>query len=359
MFIQEAINLNVAVHILDPDPNAPCKHLATAFTEGDLKDYDTVYAFGKQVDLLTIEIEHVNVDALEQLEKEGLQVYPQPNVLRIVQDKGLQKQFYQKNHIPTAPFFLCENKAEIANYKHEFPFMQKMRKGGYDGKGVTKLTDPNQLDHAFEVPSVLEKLVDFSTEISVIVARRPSGQVNHFPVVDMVFNAEANLVEFLFSPAELEKAVEDQAYAIAAQVANALDFVGILAIEMFVTKTGDVLVNEIAPRPHNSGHHTIEANQTSQYEQHLRAILDLPLGSTDIIAPSVMVNLLGEANYTGEAKYEGLDEVLAIEGAHVHLYGKKKTKPFRKMGHITVIDQDPKKAREKATIARDTLKIIA
>jgi 5-(carboxyamino)imidazole ribonucleotide synthase len=294
---------------------------------------------------------------MQKLQDEGVVVYPTPDLLKIVQDKGLQKIFYRENNIPTADFFLVDSKEEIKKYSHEFPFMQKMRKGGYDGRGVVRLSEAENLENAFEVPSVLEKLIDFEKEISVIVARNPSGEMKSFPVTELEFNPEANLVEFLFSPAELSLEVEQEAYRIAQQVAEAINLVGILAVEMFLTKDGKVLVNEIAPRPHNSGHHTIEANYTSQYEQHLRAILDLPLGSTYSTTPSVMVNLLGEKGFSGDAFYEGLNEVLATEGVKIHLYGKKTTKPFRKMGHITVLDPELSKAKEKARRVKEILKI--
>lgn len=359
MFIQEAINLNVNVGILDPDINAPCKHLVEEFTCGSLQDFDTVMNFGKDKSVLTIEIEHVNVDALEALEKSGKKVFPQPRVLRIVQDKGLQKEFYTQHQIPTAPYFLVENKSEISTYADEFPFFQKMRKGGYDGKGVTKLDNPADLSKAFDVPSVLEKLVPFKKEISVIVSRNEDGEMSHFPVVDCEFNPEANLVEFLFAPADIDEAVEKNAIAIARKVIEALDMVGILAVEMFLMDDGSILVNEIAPRPHNSGHHTIEGNITSQYEQHLRSILNLPPGSTDTLRPAVMVNILGEPGFEGDAIYEGLEKILDMPGVFVHLYGKKTTKPFRKMGHVTIIASNIKRAREMAFIVKETLKVKA
>ncbi len=359
MLIQQAINYNIHINSLDPDGNAPCKDIASNFTVGSLNDYDTVYAFGKQVNMLTIEIEHVNVEALEKLEKEGIPVFPQPSVLKMIQDKGLQKQFYTDNNIPTPEYYLIESKADIAKHANKFPFFQKLRKGGYDGKGVVKLSDSTKLNDAFDAPSVLEKLVDFKKEISVIVARNQQGEIKTFPSVECDFNPEANLVEFLFSPASHSVEVEEQAQQIAHSIAKKLGIVGILAVEMFVTKNDEVLVNEIAPRPHNSGHQTIEGNFTSQYEQHLRAILDLPLGNTEIILPSVMINLLGEKGYEGNAQYEGLEEVLKIKGAHIHLYGKKTTKPFRKMGHVTVVDEHIHLAKAKAILIKNTLKVIA
>lgn len=359
MLIQDAISLNIPVHTIDPDAGAPCKAISHSFTHGSLQDYNTVYAFGKTVDLLTIEIEHVNVDALETLEKEGLPVFPQPAVLRIIQDKGLQKQFYHDNGIPTAPFELVNNKSEILQHAATFPYMQKLRKGGYDGKGVTPLTNAANIENAFDAPSVLEKFVDFEKELAVIVARNTKGEIKSFPVVDMEFNPEANLVEFLFSPAQIPAAVEQEAKHIAERVAEKLGIVGLLAVELFLTRDGKVLVNEIAPRPHNSGHQTIEGNITSQYEQHLRAIFGLPLGDTALIQPSVMVNLLGEKGFEGTAVYQGLEKILGESGVYVHLYGKLITKPFRKMGHITITAPTLEEARRKALFVKDTLKVIA
>jgi len=357
MLIQEAANFNISISVLDSDKNAPCKELAAEFVIGDIRDFETVYQFGKTVDLLTIEIEHVNVDALERLENEGLLVYPQPKILRMIQDKGLQKKFYSDNNIPTAAYFLSENKTETLSHKADFPFMQKLRKGGYDGKGVMKLASETDIEKSFDAPSVLEKLID--KEISVIVARNKSGETKCFPPVEMEFNAEANLVEFLFSPASISEKIKTEANEIAIKIADKLGIVGILAIEMFITKKDELLVNEMAPRPHNSGHQTIEGNFTSQYAQHLRAILNLPLGDTKIILPSVMVNLLGEKNYEGNAKYEGLEEVLAMENSYVHLYGKKTTKPFRKMGHVTILAENIEKAKQKAKFVKEKLKVIA
>lgn len=359
MFIQEAINYNAAIYILDGDANAPCSRLAHEFTCGSISDYQTVYNWGKNMDLITIEIEHVNVEALEQLEKDGISVYPQPAVIKMVQDKGLQKEFYKQNNIPSAHFILVNNKAEISNHIAHFPWMQKLRKGGYDGKGVQALKTPADLSKAFDAPSVLEDFCDLDKEIAVIVARSANGEIKTFPVVELEFNPEANLVEFLFAPANISQEVEDRATAIAKNVIEALDMVGILAVELFLTKDGEVLVNEIAPRPHNSGHHTIEANFTSQYEQHFRAIVGLPLGSTDTILPAVMVNVLGEKEFTGNAIYQGLEECTSIEGVFVHLYGKKTTKPFRKMGHITIINHELEEAIDRARQVQALLKVIS
>jgi 5-(carboxyamino)imidazole ribonucleotide synthase len=359
MMIQSAINLNLTISVLDPDKNAPCKHLVKKFTHGSLTDYDTVYDFGKDKDLITIEIENVNIDALKQLEKEGKKVYPQPHIIELIQDKGSQKMFYQRNNIPSPDFFLVENKTQIAKYGDYFPFFQKLRRGGYDGKGVSKLVSPHHLEKAFDAPSVLERLVDFDKELAVIVARSANGEVKCFPVVECEFSPQANLVEFLFSPANIKKTVEKEAIKIASEVAEKLGIVGLLAVELFLTKDGKVLVNEIAPRPHNSGHHTIEANVTSQFEQHLRAILNLPLGDTAIVKAGVMVNLLGDFGYEGPAVYQGMEDILKFSGVYVHLYGKATTKPFRKMGHVTIVDEDILKARQKARIVKNTLKVIA
>ncbi len=359
MFIQSAINYNFYIKILDPDQQAPCSAIANEFVNGKLDDFNSVYKFGKDCDVITIEIEHVNVEALKKLEQEGKKVFPQPHILEIIQDKGLQKMFYQRNNIPTPDFFLVEKKEDISKFSNYFPFFQKMRKGGYDGKGVVKLDNPTDLSKAFDVPSVLEMLVDFDKEISVIVARNESGETACFPVVECAFNPEANLVEFLFSPAEISKKVEKEAYKIATQVANAFEIVGLLAVELFVTKDGKVLVNEVAPRPHNSGHQTIEGNITSQFEQHLRAVLNLPLGDTSITQPSVMVNVLGEKGFEGNATYQGIYEIMKWSGVHLHLYGKKTTKSFRKMGHVTVTANTLEEAINKAKKVKDTLKVVA
>jgi len=358
MLIQNAINYNLNISVLDPDANAPCKGISN-FTKGSITDYDTVYKFGKDKEVITIEIENVNTEALKALEKEGKRVYPQPELIELIQDKGLQKMFYQRNNIPTADFFLVETKEQISKYADFFPFFQKLRKGGYDGKGVVKLNNPDNLEKAFTEPSVLERLVDFDKEISVIVARNASGETKCFPCVECEFNPQANLVEFLFSPANVKKSIEKEAYSIATTVAEKLGIVGLLAVEMFLTKDGKVLVNEIAPRPHNSGHHSIEGNVVSQFEQHWRAILNLPLGDTSIIKPAVMINLLGEMGYEGPAKYEGLEDVMKFGGVYVHLYGKTTTKPFRKMGHVTVTDDELVKAKQKAKTVQKILKVKA
>jgi 5-(carboxyamino)imidazole ribonucleotide synthase len=359
MLIQEAINYNLTTMVLDPDTHAPCKHIANYFECGSITDYDTVYNFGKKADVITIEIEKVNIEALEQLEKEGKLVFPQSRVIRLIQDKGVQKQFFKENDIPTAPFVLVNGREDMLNSNFNFPYMLKQRRDGYDGKGVMKINSVSDLDDAFEGPCLIEELVDFEKEIAVIVSRNSKGDVRTFPMVEMEFNEEANLVEFLISPSTYPEAIQQKAETIAKNIAAALNITGLLAVEMFVTKNGEILVNELAPRPHNSGHQTIEGNYVSQFQQHLRSIFNLPLGDTRCITNSVMINLLGEKGYDGVAKYNGLEKILALEGVYVHLYGKKYTKPFRKMGHVTVVDQNRETAIEKAKFIQETLQVIA
>lgn len=357
MLIQESINFNITSYVLDPDQHAPCKDLCEKFVQGSLTDYETVYNFGKQVDLLTIEIEKVNVDALEQLENEGIQVYPQSRVIRLIQDKGIQKQFFKENNIPTAAFRLFKNKEEILSADLPFPYIQKLRRDGYDGRGVNVIKNKSDLEKAFTEPSLVEDMIDFDKELSVIVARNIDGETKTFPCVEMEFNPEANLVEYLISPSTLNPETLRKADKLAIKVAEDLNIVGILAVELFLSKTGEILVNEIAPRPHNSGHQTIEGNYTSQYEQMLRAIFNLPLGDTRTLGNAVMINLLGEKGYEGPAEYQGLNDILKMEGVYIHLYGKKITKPFRKMGHVTIMDDDRAKAIEKARLVQKIIKV--
>ncbi|MCY4778144.1 5-(carboxyamino)imidazole ribonucleotide synthase [Sphingobacterium sp. UT-1RO-CII-1] len=359
MMIQEAINYNVNVHVLDPDKNAPCRKLCDHFECGSLSDFETVYNFGKDLDMITIEIEKVNVDALEKLEDEGVLVYPQSRVIRLIQDKGLQKQFFKQNDVPTAAFQLISTKENLYETTLVFPFIQKLRKDGYDGKGVKRIAKREEIENAFTEPSLVEELIDFEKEIAVIVARNDRGDISAFPMVEMEFNETANLVEFLISPSTLAFEIHTRAEEIAKKIAEDLQIVGILAVEMFLTKEGEILVNELAPRPHNSGHQTIEGNVTSQFAQHLRAIFNLPLGSTHAKSNAVMINLLGEEKYEGLAKYDGVEEVLAVEGVYVHLYGKKYTKPFRKMGHVCIINDDRELAIKNARWVQETLKVKA
>ena len=353
------MTFNIDTRILDGDENAPCRKLTGEFVHGKLTDYQTLLEFGGPCDLITIEIENVNVDALYELERQGKHVYPQPAIIELIQDKRKQKQFYRENNIPTADFVLVENRDEILKHKDFLPAFNKLGKEGYDGRGVQRLVNADNIKHAFEKPGLLEKLIDFDKELSVIVARNSNGDLMAYPPVELVFHPEANLVEYLFAPARISTAKSEEAIAIAKQVIESLNMVGLLAVEMFLDKDGSILVNEIAPRPHNSGHQTIEGNVTSQYEQHLRAILNLPLGDTSILLPSAMINLLGEDGYSGMAKYIGIEEVMALPGAHVHLYGKKLTKPFRKMGHVTLVDEDSERLLQNAEKIKQTIKIIA
>jgi len=359
MLIQSAIDFNIDLAVLDPDADAPCKNLCRQFTQGSLQDESVILEWAKDLDLITIEIEHVNINALKKLQQVGKKVFPQPEVLEIIQDKRKQKEFYRSKNLPTAPFELLDKKEDIANYQHLLPGFQKLGKDGYDGRGVQRIQSIQDIPKGFDGPSLIEQAIPFEKELAVIVARNEQGQVEAFPVVEMVFNPVHNLVEYLFAPAAVTTAIADQATTLAKQVITEFDMVGILAVELFLTKEGTLLINEVAPRPHNSGHQTIEANSTSQYEQHLRAILNLPLGSTKTLTPSAMVNLLGEEGFSGDVVYEGLEETLKQEGVHVHFYGKKTTKPFRKMGHVTILDSDLQQLKDKAQWVKTWLKIKA
>lgn len=359
MLIRSAIDFNIEVAILDPNPDAPCRKNATEFEIGDLNDFDTVYNFGKKYEVITIEIEQVNTKALQRLSDEGKKVFPQPRIIEMVQDKRIQKQFYKDNNIPTADFILTENLAEVKANADFLPAVNKIGKGGYDGKGVQLMRKEEDLDKGFDAPGLLEKLIDFEKEISVILARNESGSIKVFPPVEMVFHPEANLVEYLLAPAQIDAIIAEQAMSIATDIAEKLEMVGLLAVEMFVTKEGKVLVNEIAPRTHNSGHQSIESNMTSQFEQQLRAILNWPLGDTSLIISSAMINLLGEEGHTGIAKCQGFEEVLDMDGCHLHLYGKKITKPFRKMGHVTIRDKDMEQLIKKIDFVKKTIKFVS
>jgi len=359
MVIQSAISYNIDIHILDPDPNAPCKSICQKFVKGSLNDFETVYAFGQDCDIITIEIENVNTEALQKLAEEGKEVFPQPHIIKMIQDKRLQKQFYKEKGIPTADFILTEDKTDVIRNASFLPAVNKLGREGYDGRGVQILRNESDLEKAFEAPGLLEKLIDFDKEIAVIVAKNKNGETKAFPAVECSFHPTANLVEFLFSPAQVSDEIEQKAKQIAIQVIEELGMIGILAVEMFVTRTGEILVNEIAPRPHNSGHHTIEANFTSQFEQHFRAVMNMPLGNTDTRCPAAMVNLLGEEGFTGDAYVEGLDEAMSQKGVYVHLYGKKTTKPFRKMGHVTILDNEIEVLKKRALEIKELIKVKA
>ncbi len=358
MLIQKGLDWNISFSVLDPDPQAPCSQMAP-FTHGSLTDYETVMRFGEPCDILTIEIENVNTRALRALEQLGKKVFPQPEVIECIQDKRTQKKYFVDHGIPTSEYILTADREDVIRQVGFLPAVNKLGREGYDGRGVQVLRSATDLPKAFDAPGLLEKLVTIHKEISVIVARSASGEVRAFPAVEMVFHPEANLVDFLISPAELPEHILQRAEAIAVEVISAFRMVGLLAVEMFVTPEGGILVNEVAPRPHNSGHQTIEGNIASQYEQHLRAILNLPLGDPSVRFPTAMVNLLGEPGQTGEARYLGLEGALNVPGVYVHLYGKKNTKPFRKMGHVTVVEQDMESLRKKATFIKNTLKVVA
>ena len=355
---------HLPIALMDESSTFPAAPYAYRFVEGSFKDYDSVYNFGKTVDILTIEIEHVNTAALHQLKTEGIKIHPSPEALDIIKDKGLQKQFYEQHRIPTADFKLYVNEQEVKQAvddgQLELPFVQKSRTAGYDGRGVSVIKTQDDLQNKL-LPGacVIEDLVELNKEIAVIAARNEQGEIQTFPAVEMIFNPIANLVEFLSCPASISQDIANKADQLAQQVIEAYDICGLLAVELFLDKNGELLVNEVAPRPHNSGHHTIESTYTSQYDQHLRAILNWPLGSTEIKTPAVMVNLLGAADFTGPAYYEGLDQCLALPGTNIHLYGKAITKPFRKMGHVTVLGHSIEEAMHKAKQVQDKLRVIA
>lgn len=352
MLIQEASKWDLVTYVLDNDENCPAKSIASFYIKGSNIDFDSVYQFGKMVDILTFEIENVNIEALKKLKSEGLRIAPAPDILKLIQDKGLQKEFYKNNGIPTSAFKIYESKATILNGidkgEINLPFVQKLTKGGYDGHGVTVINSKNDLTKLLSGVSVIEEKVEIEKEISVIVARNRKGEIKSFPVVEMYFDPIANLVDELICPASITVEQSEKAVNIASEIIELLNLEGLLAVEFFIDSKGEVIVNEVAPRPHNSGHHTIESIITSQFEQHLRAILNLPLGSTKIKLPSVMINILGADGYEGPVIYEGLSESLAIDGVKIHLYGKKITKPNRKMGHVTIMSSSINCALKKA-----------
>ncbi len=359
MLLQTAANYHVDTFVLESGKNPPASSLCHYFIEGDIKDYDTVYKFGKLVDVLTIEIENVNLEALFKLQEEGLKIFPRPAALKIIKDKGLQKEFYKQHHIPTAEFHLISRKHELNSYFNFLPVAQKLRDGGYDGRGVEILRDETDFSKAFDAPCVIEKLVSIQKEISVMVAKNEKGETAVYPPVEMVFDPRYNLVDYLFSPADLTEAQIELAQTIAVEVMNALDSPGIFAVEMFLDTDGKILVNETAPRAHNSGHQSIEGNYCSQYEMQMRVLQNLPLGDTATIKPSLMLNMIGEPNHTGAVKYRGLEEVMSMKGAYVHLYGKHETKPGRKMGHVTILGADRNELLEKAELIKDKLKVVS
>lgn len=363
MLALAAGNWHLPIYALDEAQHFPAAPYCTGFVEGSFRRADDVYAFGKQVEVLTIEIEHVAVEALFQLEAEGVAVHPRPAALAIIKDKGLQKQFWQEHDLPSAPFRLYESgqalRQAIAEGREQFPMVQKARTEGYDGRGVAVLRSEADLPKMLETACVVEDLADIDKELAVIAARNMQGACAAFPAVEMTFHPEANLVEFLLCPARIPPEVAQAAETLALKAIQALDVCGLLAVEMFWTRSGELLINEVAPRPHNSGHHTIDSCYTSQFEQHLRGILGLPLGSTQMKTPSVMLNLLGEPGHNGPAYYQGLEACLALPGVKAHLYGKAETKPHRKMGHVTVLDTDLDTAVERARQVQRMLRVVA
>ena len=354
---------DIKTKVMDPNEDAPSRIGCNKFVKGNLMNYENVIDFGKDVDILTIEIENVNTEALDALEKKGIKVYPQSSILKIIQNKCHQKQFYQKNKIPTARFQIFGSKEELKDAVVRgfisFPFVWKTESMGYDGYGVKIIRSNQDLEEISPGACMAEELINIDKEISVIICRSPKGEIKNYPSVEMEFHPEANQVEYVLSPAGISKKIAKKAEQIALSVSDAFKHVGLLAVELFLTKEGEILVNEVAPRPHNSGHYTIEGSFTSQFEQHIRAILDMPLGDTSNKVAGVMVNLVGKEGYKGPVYYKNIEHILAIEGVNPHIYGKKETRPFRKMGHITVINKDLKLARKIAEQVKETIEVIS
>lgn len=363
MLLADTRKFDIQTYVLDPSEEAPSRMGCNKFYQGDLMDYDTVYEFGKKVDVLTFEIELVNLEALEQLELEGTKVYPSPKTLRNIQNKGRQKDFYKTHNIPTAPFQrfqTLENlKTNIENKSISLPFVWKSAEFGYDGNGVKIVRSVSDLTSLPNVECIAEEMIPFKNELAVIVVRNPKGEIKTYPVVEMEFHPEANQVEYVICPARIDDKVAAKAREIALKVSEAFEHVGLLAVEMFQTKNDEILVNEVAPRPHNSGHYSIEASYTSQFENHLRAILDLPLGNTESKVAGIMVNLVGEEGHSGQVVYKNIEEILAIDGVTPHIYGKRETRPFRKMGHVTIVNEDIAKARKTAEEVKKLIRVVS
>ncbi|GAA4771365.1 MULTISPECIES: 5-(carboxyamino)imidazole ribonucleotide synthase [Flavobacterium] len=363
MLLSETRKLDIQTYVLDSSKEAPCQFGATKFFLGSLMDYETIYQFGKMVDLLTIEIENVNLDALDTLESEGLKIYPSPKTLRLIQNKGRQKDFYTENEIPTSKHQrfvgINELKKAIEDDKVEFPFVWKSAQFGYDGNGVKIVRSTIDLLGLDDVECIAEDMVPFKNELAVIVSRSVFGEVKTYPVVEMEFHPEANQVEYTICPARISEKVAQKAQKVALQVSEAFNHVGLLAVEMFQTEDDEILVNEVAPRPHNSGHYSIEASYTSQFEQHIRSILNLPLGSTDSKVAGIMVNLVGAEGFSGPVIYENIEKIMEIPGVTPHIYGKRETRPFRKMGHVTIINEDMKEARKIAEEVKNSIRVIS
>lgn len=363
MLLFDTRKFDIQTYVLDPSDEAPCKIACNHFFQGDLMDFETVYNFGKKVNVLTFEIELVNLEALEKLENEGKKVYPSPKTLKLIQNKGIQKNFYLEHNIPTAPAKtfkdLKKMVVEIVESKLNMPFVWKCTEFGYDGNGVKIIRTLQDVENLPNVECIAEEMVEFKNELAVIVCRNPSGEIKTYPVVEMEFHPEANQVEYVICPARIDDKVAAKARAIALDVSKKFNHVGLLAVEMFQTQDDEILVNEVAPRPHNSGHYSIEASYTSQFENHLRAILDLPLGNTDSKVAGIMVNLSGAEGFSGDVIYENIETILGWNGVTPHIYGKKQTRPFRKMGHVTIVNEDINEARRIAEDVKNTIKVIS
>jgi 5-(carboxyamino)imidazole ribonucleotide synthase len=363
MLLAETQKFDIHTAVLESNKNAPCAAICNEFVVGNLLDFDAVYNFGKKVDLLTIEIENINLDALDRLEAEGLKIFPKPKDLRIIQSKAIQKKFYLKHQIPTAAFdhfeYFKELKQSYENKSITFPFVWKAARFGYDGNGVKVVRNIEDLNSLPNEECITEELIPFKNELAVIVARNEDGETKTYPVVEMEFHPEANQVEYVICPARIDSKIAEKAREVALKVVNDLDFIGLLAVEMFQTKEDEILVNEVAPRPHNSGHYSIEASYTNQFEQHLRSVLNLPLGSTTSKVAGIMVNLVGEEGFSGQVIYQNIEKIIKIEGVTPHIYGKKETRPFRKMGHVTIVNSDIDVARKIAQKVKETIRVIS
>lgn len=361
MMLYDTRKFDIQTYVLDPSADAPCRIACDKFVQGSLLDFDTVYNFGKQVDILTFEIELVNVEALEKLEQEGIKVFPSAKTLRTIQNKGKQKQFYKSHNLPTSDFVLFESLSLLKSKFNNLtlPFVWKSTEFGYDGNGVKIVRKIEDLEGLPEEECIAEQMVNFKNELAVIVARNPSGEIKTYPVVEMEFHPEANQVEYVICPARIDPQVAQKARDLALKVSEKFEHVGLLAVEMFQTQDDDILINEVAPRPHNSGHYSIEASYTSQFEQHLRAILNLPLGNTDSTVAGVMVNLVGAEGFSGNVVYENIESIMKLDGVTPHIYGKKQTRPFRKMGHVTIVNKDVAQARAIAEQVKNTIRVIS
>jgi 5-(carboxyamino)imidazole ribonucleotide synthase len=359
MLLAETRKFDIYTCILDAASDAPCAQICNEFHLGSLMDFDTVYNFGKKVDLLTIEIEHVNIEALLKLEKEGLAIYPQPSILQIIQHKGKQKDFFKENNIPTAAHKRFSSLVALKKEALTYPFVWKSAQFGYDGTGVKIVRNVADLNSLPDNESITEDLIPFKNELAVIVARNKNGEIKTYPVVEMEFHPEANQVEYVICPARISEEVAKKATKIALHVAEAFEHIGLLAVELFQTEDDEILVNEVAPRTHNSGHYSIEASYTNQFEQHLRSILNLPLGNTDSKVAGIMVNLVGEEGFSGDVIYQNIEKILEMKGVTPHIYGKKQTRPFRKMGHVTIVNNNLTEARNIAEEVKNTIRVIS